>query len=164
MLYAGAVMLASALASARADKTSNTQTLLFQGACLAACGLGLIAAPGLAPLLGWPVGSAVITLLVVSGVVAIGMAHGVINAPIVTHVVDADVAGRVGTTSTAATYRLLERAGHVAGPVLMAQAFILFGPSWGAFAAIGIVVLIFGLIFQAMGRGKRRPQIQTSAA
>jgi MFS family permease len=164
MLYAGAVMLASALASARADKTSDTQTLLFQGACLAACGLGLIAAPGLASLLGWPVGLAVITPLVVSGVVVIGMAHGMINAPIVTHVVDADVAARVGATSTAATYRLLERAGHVAGPMLMAQAFILFGQSWSAFAAIGVVVFTFGLIFQAMGRGKRSRQIQMSPA
>ncbi|KPF70916.1 hypothetical protein IP69_08270 [Bosea sp. AAP35] len=164
MLYAGAVILASQLASARADRTADTRSLLFQGACLTALGLFLIASPGLSVLMAWDVAASPVTVLVVAGVVTIGIAHGFINAPIVTHVADTAAAGIVGATSAAATYRLLERIGHVMGPVAMMQIFAVMGVSWSAFAAIGLGILIMALLFYTAGRTAPVARTHPSAA
>lgn len=164
MLYAGAVIIASQLASARADKTSDTQSLLFHGACLTALGLGLLAVPGLAALFGKSIAAHLVTGFAVCGVVIIGIAHGFINAPIVTHVADTQAARTVGATSAAATYRLLERAGHVLGPVFMMQIFGLMGVSWTAFAAIALAILVMAMLFQLSGRASRAPRPNPTAA
>lgn len=164
MLYAGAVIVASQLASARADRTSDTRSLLFQGACLTALGLALVAGPGLGSLLPQGIPGALVTGLIVCGVVIVGIAHGFINAPIVTHVADTEVAAAIGATNAASTYRLLERAGHVLGPMAMMQFFGLFGVSWNAFAAIALLVLVMAFIFQVSGRSSRTPRPTPSAA
>lgn len=164
MLYAGAVIVASQIASARADKTADTRSLLFQGACLTALGLFLIASPGLSFLMSWDIAAVPVTTLVVCGAVTIGIAHGFINAPIVTHVADTAAAGIVGATSAAATYRLLERIGHVLGPVAMMQIFAVMGVSWSAFAVIGVGILIMALLFYASGRTSPAARTSASAA
>lgn len=152
MLYAAAVIVASQLASARADLTANTRDLLFQGAVLSALGLGLLASPGFAAGLAGSAAGALTTGLIVCGIVIVGIAHGFINAPIVTHVADTEAAAIIGATSAAATYRLFERIGHVLGPFAMMQIFGVTGVSWSAFAAIAVAILIMALLFQVFGR------------
>lgn len=141
MLYAGAVILASRLASARADRTNDTTGLLVQGAGLTGLGLILISLAGGGP-----------TALAVAGVTVIGLAHGLVNAPILTHVVEARIAARVGAANAAAAYRLLERGGHVLGPMIVAQVFLLAGQTFVAMAWIGAVILAAGLLFLVLSR------------
>jgi hypothetical protein len=164
MLYAGAVIISSQLASARADRTADTRTLLFQGACLTALGLFLIASPGLSKPFALDLGAWPVTALVICGVVTIGVAHGFINAPIVTHVAETAAAGVVGATNAASTYRLLERIGHVMGPLAMMQIFAVMGVTWSAFATIGVGILIMALLFLSAGRTASAARSNLSAA
>ena len=164
MLYAGAVIISSQLASARADRTADTRTLLFHGACLTALGLFVIASPGLSVPFALDLGAWPVTALIICGVVTIGIAHGFINAPIVTHVAETAAAGVVGPTRAAATYRLLERVGHVTGPLVMMQIFAVMGVTWSAFATIGVGILIMALLFLSAGRTTTAGRSNLSAA
>jgi MFS family permease len=143
MLYAGCVIIASHFASVRADRDNNTASILFNGSTMTACGLAMIAAVAFID----TASSMVATSLIITGVAVIGIAHGYINAPIVTHVTNSRISQQVGMTSTAAGYRLLERIGHVAGPILVGQLFVVFGASWTVLGAIGLGIFLLGAIF-----------------
>jgi MFS family permease len=144
MLYAGAVIISSHFASIRADRDSTTQGILFNGSTLTALGLALIAGVSFFPPSEAPT---IATLLILSGVVTVGVAHGYINAPVVTHITNSRMAGSVGLTSSAAGYRLLERAGHVAGPVILGQLFAIFGASWMVLGALAVCIFVLGALF-----------------
>jgi MFS family permease len=144
MLYAGAVIVASHFASIRADREANTHGILFNGVTLTALGLALIASVSFAPPDASPM---LATTLIIAGVAIIGIAHGYINAPVVTHITNSKLAGTVGMTSAAAGYRLLERVGHVAGPIIMGQIFMIFGATWMALGALAVTIFILGAIF-----------------
>jgi MFS family permease len=144
MLYAGAVIVASHFASIKADRDSTTHGILFNGSTLTALGLALIAGvsffpPSEAPLIA--------TGLILAGVTIVGIAHGYINAPVVTHITNSKLAGAVGMTSAAAGYRLLERVGHVAGPVILGQLFAFFGASWSVLGGLAIAIFVLGALF-----------------
>ena len=91
------------------------------------------------------------TLLIVGGVILVGIAHGCINAPIVTHVAHCEAAGRYGMANAAATYRLMERVGHVLGPVIVGQIFLHFGTSWTTLGWIAGCVFLLGMLFLTPG-------------
>ena len=93
--------------------------------------------------------------LIVAGIAMVGIAHGFINAPVVTHVTETAVAGRVGPGSVGAAYRFLERTGHTIGPILMGQLFLQFGTSPVAFAWAGLAVLILGVLFLITSREEK---------
>jgi MFS family permease len=144
MLYAGAVIISSHFASIRADRDASTHVILFNGATLTALGLALVAGVSFVS----PVESPVMaTSLIIAGVVTVGIAHGYINAPVVTHITNSSMAGAMGMTSAAAGYRLLERVGHVAGPVILGQVFAFFGASWSVLGGIALAIFILGAIF-----------------
>lgn len=143
MLYAGCVIVASHFASVRADRDQNTASILFIGSTMTASGLAMISAVAFID----QASSMVATSLIIAGVAIIGIAHGYINAPIVTHVTNSHISQQVGMTSTAAGYRLLERIGHVAGPILVGQLFVVFGVSWIVLGAIGLGIFLLGAIF-----------------
>jgi hypothetical protein len=86
---------------------------------------------------------------VVTGVVIVGLAHGFINAPVVTHVAHSELAGRIGATPVTATYRFLERVGHIAGPFVVGQLFLVWGQSPQILAWIGVATAALGLLFLA---------------
>jgi hypothetical protein len=144
MLYAGAVIISSHFASIRADREANTHAILFNGATLTALGLALIAGVSFVSPTDSPV---IATALIIAGVVIVGIAHGYINAPVVTHITNSPMAGAMGMTSAAAGYRLLERLGHVAGPIILGQVFAIFGASWSVLGAIALAIFILGAIF-----------------
>jgi hypothetical protein len=54
----------------------------------------------------------------------------------------------------AATYRFLERAGHIAGPIIVGQLWAL-GATSVPLVAVGIVIAVFALLF-AMSRARTR--------
>jgi ABC-type polysaccharide/polyol phosphate export permease len=91
---------------------------------------------------GW-LGSAA----VIVGVIFVGLAHGFINAPVVTHVAHSALAKKIGANSVTTTYRFVERIGHVAGPALVAQLFLIWGQSPQILTGIGIVTASLAFLF-----------------
>ena len=143
MLYAMSVVAASSLTSRLVDQTGKTATILFLGAATSGAGLVLLG------LMGSPaVGNGLLgSMTVILGVVMVGIAHGFINAPVVTHVAHSELAKEIGANSVTTTYRFVERIGHVAGPVLIAQLFLIWGQSPKILMGIGIAVAVLGFLF-----------------
>lgn len=143
MLYAISVVLASGLVSRFVDRSGDTVTILFWGALISGGGLVLIGSIG-SPSVGNGLLSA---MVVIVGVVCVGLAHGFINAPVVTHVAHSEIAQQIGAGSVTTTYRFVERLGHVAGPVLIAQMFLIWGQTPQVLIAIGIVTATLAFLF-----------------
>jgi hypothetical protein len=85
--------------------------------------------------------------VVILGVILVGIAHGFINAPVVTHVAHSELAKEIGANSVTTTYRFVERIGHVAGPMLIAQFFLIWGQSPQILTGIGVAVATLGFLF-----------------
>jgi MFS family permease len=147
MLYGLAVVAASGFVSRLVDRTRNTESILFWGAVLSGGGLVLVGLMG-SPMLG---NDLLGTVAVVAGVVIVGIAHGFINAPVVTHVSHSHLASRIGITPVATTYRFLERFGHVAGPFLISQLFLIWGEGPQIVLWIGVATAALGMLFIAPG-------------
>ena len=153
MVYAAGVVLASSYASRLVDKTGQTYAVLFWGTVISSIGLVLIGLIDWTPL---SAASTTATVVLIIGVAIVGMAHGFINAPVVTHVADSELATEVGASSLTATYRFLERLGHIAGPIIVAQLFVLWGQNALLLCWIGAAILLCGILFllpSAPGRG-----------
>lgn len=145
MLYGLGVVASSGYVSRWVDRTKDTETILFAGAVLSGTGLaaiGFINSPVLAS--NW-----LGTALLIVAVATVGVAHGFINAPVVTHVAQSSLASRIGVNPATTTYRFLERGGHVAGPLLLSQLFVFFGQGPYVISGFGIVVAVLGLVFVA---------------
>ena len=128
MLYAIGVVVASRYVARFVDRTGRTAHVLGFGAAVS--GLGMIAVGmGEASPLGDALNGALPTVVVTLSVIVIGIAHGCVNAPVVTHIADLELARKIGVNSTTATYRFLERLGHIAGPIITGQLFLLLGTS-----------------------------------
>ena len=77
----------------------------------------------------------------------LGLSHGFINAPIITHIAGSPVAGRIGRTSTISMYRFLERIGHVLGPVVVGQLLIFNQQASFTISWIGGATFVFAMLF-----------------
>ncbi len=155
MLYAGGVVLANALISRWVDRTGNTRFVLMIGGILSGVGLCIISQ------LGWywfgeiAYGYVLEAVLLVSGILLLGVAHGLINAPIVSHVAGLKLGDQIGVGALTATYRFLERIGHVAGPLIIGQIFIFGGEHASVLAMVGIVIAALAIMFFWFDRGHR---------
>lgn len=147
MVYAGAVVLASGYISRFVDLSGNSHFALFLGAIFSGVGLVLIGLTGWFPFANNADSTIVLTAMLISGVAIVGIAHGFINAPVVTHVANSEVAAKTGESSATATYRFLERAGHVAGPFIVGQLFLFSGQDPMVIAWIGGAVTLLGVLF-----------------
>jgi predicted MFS family arabinose efflux permease len=154
MMYGIGVVLSSTLVSRHVDRTGRTDLILFWGSVLSGCGLIMVGIMGAGALVGGVLG----TLLMVAGVIVVGVAHGFINAPVVTHVALSRISGELGANSVTATYRFLERIGHVLGPVLMGQCFIIWGESLQIIAWSGAVAVFLGVLFISGAASPRRQE------
>jgi MFS family permease len=158
MLYGLGVVAASGHVSRVVDRTRNTQSILFWGATLSGAGLVLIGLVG-------NVSNAVLgTAIVIIGVVVVGIAHGFINAPVVTHVGQSDLADRIGANPVTTTYRFLERIGHVAGPFLVSQLFLIWGQGLYILTWIGMVTAGLGVLFLLGNFSTRMRMVRTEPA
>ncbi len=97
------------------------------------------------------------TAVLIIGVAITGLSHGLINAPVVTHIAESGLAEKIGASTATATYRLMERIGHIAGPVLIGQLFIISGQDATVLAWVGGVIMVFGLIFFTNSAQPRTP-------
>ena len=145
MLYGLAVMAASGFASRLVDRTSNSEQVLFWGTILS--GVGLVLMGLMSPALlrqradGHQSDDRRHHL--------VGFAHGFINAPVVTHVGQSELGTRIGAIPVTTSYRFLERAGHIAGPIIIAQVFLVFGQDATVLVWIGVGIACLGLLFVA---------------
>jgi hypothetical protein len=89
----------------------------------------------------------------IAGLLVLGLAHGCINAPVVTHIGHTQVAERLGGPVAGSLYRFLERAGHVSGPIVVGQLLAFQRQGTVAMGWIGAGVIAAGLLFVASGRG-----------
>jgi uncharacterized membrane protein len=94
-------------------------------------------------------------MLIVVGSAIIGWAHGLINAPIITHITDTEISARVGHSQTAAAYRLLERCGHMLGPIMVGQLFLVLGTTPIVLGYIGLVMAALALAFHLSPPGNK---------
>jgi predicted MFS family arabinose efflux permease len=143
MLYGIGVVAASTYASRLVDRTQNTETVLFWGATVSGTGLMLIGLMG-SDVVGTGIAS---TAVVIAGVLIVGLAHGFINAPVVTHVAHSHLAAQIGANPVTTTYRFLERIGHVAGPFLIGQFFLIWGQSAHILIWVGVATAMLGFLF-----------------
>ena len=123
MLYGLGVVASTGVVSRLVDRNRNTQSILFWGAIMSGLGLMLVGLMG-SKIVG---DGQLSTAVAIVGIVLVGVAHGFINAPVVTHVGISELAGRIGAVPTTTTYRFLERAGHISGPFLVSQLFLIWG-------------------------------------
>jgi MFS family permease len=127
MLYGLGVVLSTGRVSRLVDRTKNTEMILFCGALMSGAGLFMIGLLG-SKIVG---DGALGTVVVVIGVALVGVAHGFINAPVTTHMGQSDLAKRQGANPVTTAYRFAERGGHILGPILLGQLFVLFGNGAG---------------------------------
>jgi len=84
---------------------------------------------------------------VILGITITGAGHGSINAPSLTYITETPVADRIGKNTAGSLYRLIERMGQIAGPVLVGQLLIATNQSPIAIGWIGCASAAFGLLF-----------------
>jgi predicted MFS family arabinose efflux permease len=160
MLYGLGVVASTGYVSRLVDRTKNTEMVLFVGAVMSGVGLFCVGLMG-SPLLG---NGLLSTTVVVVAVFVVGIAHGFINAPVVTHVGQIELAKRIGAAPTTTAYRFVERGGHVMGPVLVGQFFLLWGQGPMVIGGIGLAVVVLGLMFVAYRALPRSARIQAEPA
>ena len=147
MVYAAGVLIANSYASRLVDRTGDSEPVLLLGALLSGVGLLCISATGWHQVIEIFGNSIIPALILLLGVAVVGIAHGFINAPVVTHVARSRLAILLGESSVTATYRFLERVGHIAGPILMGQLFLLSGTGPNVLGYIGFGVAVCGVLF-----------------
>ena len=152
MLYAVSVVVVSNFASRYVDRTGGIENVLFWGSVLSGVGLLFVAGNVWAPALDWRISPIAATTMLIVGVCVIGIAHGLINAPVITHVADSPISMRLGASAVAANYRFVERIGHVTGPVIVSVLFAAFGQNWDLLCWMAGGVCLFGFIFLSTAR------------
>ncbi|WP_233353317.1 MFS transporter [Photobacterium chitinilyticum] len=146
MSYAAIVLLVSHKVGPWVDRLGNSKTVLSLGNFIAGLALILLAI-GLAMPQNWQ------TVVVMTlAMMMMGFSHGLINAPVVTHVVVSMAESQEPDSVIAATYRFLERFGHVSGSVLVGQLLIWFGAEHAMLALAGFFVAAC-VLFTICGQG-----------
>lgn len=174
MLYAAAGLFSARFGAPVVDHLRNARLTLLGAGIAAGLGMVLVGlitrnpdlALDLAPLVGadtagWLAGMvtdfntwlaglslpAAETLVLAIGVLTMGAAQGLIAAPIITQVGETPAGRAIGTLQAAAHYRLLERVGHVLGPLVVGQILVLTQYSSVTVAVFGVLSVVFSVLF-----------------
>ena len=142
MFYAVGVLLVSRLIARYTDRMGNTRKILFFGAMGSAIGLVIISTAGFVEGMIVPQ-----TLILIGGILILGLSHGFVHAPIVTHIIHSPVSDVLGRTVVASIYRFMERIGHVLGPLIFGQLLIGANSGISAILYVGVVVGIGSMLF-----------------
>lgn len=130
MLYGAGVLAVSGPVARAVDRSKGVardgRLALIAGGALSTTALLLIGASQPDALIG--------ALTIAGGALLLGMAHGCVNAPVVTFATSG--AARAGPDGTGALYRVVERVGHVAGPAVAAAAIL-----WAGAVGAGLMAL-----------------------
>ncbi|UTM57051.1 MFS transporter [Photobacterium sp. CCB-ST2H9] len=143
MAYAFAVLFVSGKVSPLIDRMGSAKWALCLGNGVAAVSLVVLASAFSLENTTALVATATAAMLIM------GVSHGLINAPVVTHVVS--VAGENNANAVASTYRFLERIGHVAGAVVVGALLAQFG-QLAAFWSLAAFFALAGLLMWGADR------------
>ncbi|MCW5750575.1 MAG: MFS transporter [Alphaproteobacteria bacterium] len=154
MLYALGVLLCTGPAARLCDRLGRPKPVVLAGGVLSALGLVALAASIMYGINGGD-GASIAMAGAALASFATGIAHGCINAPIVSHVASGSLAARIGEARVTASYRLLERIGHIAGPLVAGQALMLSGTTGAALLWIAAGLAILTLLFSTPERNAR---------
>jgi MFS family permease len=162
MLYFGGVLLSSAIVSRLADKMGNTRLVLFIGGVGSGVGLLMMGLIGL-NIFAQPGYALATTLMLIGGMVVLGLAHGLIQAPIVTYISNTKTAQKFGQSTANSIYRFYERIGNIGGPLLIG--FIMVSNDYQALtvAWIGAAILLCGLLFMVGGVRRKGVKVAKGA-
>lgn len=167
MLYGAGVLLASGPVSRAVDRAGDSRGALLTGALLSALALAAIGAPPPGPQWGalWPQGwtaglpenweTTWLTAAAAGGAALLGLAHGCVNAPVVSYVEAARTAGAPRDPAAAALYRVSERIGHVGGPALAAALILHAGDAGRGLVWLAAGVAGAALAFAVLSGGRR---------
>ncbi|MCG9727387.1 MFS transporter [Vibrio brasiliensis] len=95
-----------------------------------------------------------LVLLATFAMLVMGISHGLINAPVVTHVVTSTQGANAN--SVASTYRFLERLGHVLGSIVVGALLTHLGHTWAFFT----LSIFFGFAGATMWLLDRTPSME----
>ena len=152
MIYAGSVVASSYLAS-RDFLARFTAMTIGCGIVLGAAGISLLGI-----LAGYPAGANATAFI--CAVLAIGLAHGLINAPVVSLVSTAPAAQMTGAAQAATAYRLIERGGHAIGPFIAAHLMSFAGTPGDAIKLFAGGTALLGLGFMLAVMVSRSNRLQ----
>lgn len=159
MFYPIGILAMSLVVARIVAKLGQPRKALLIGTVAGAAG---VAAVGL--LVGGLGAGGSVALLLVAGLLILGLAHGLINAPIVTFVATTAAAEQLGRGTVSSAYRFVERAGHMVGPILVSQLLLLSGQNAAAIAWVGIPTLVLGLFFWIASGRPLIPRLKPAAA
>ncbi|MBM3223292.1 MAG: MFS transporter [Candidatus Tectomicrobia bacterium] len=80
-------------------------------------------------------------------IVLIGISNGLLAAPVMTHINNANISKKRGMNSVAATYTFMERFGHVLGPAVMTKLLWFTNQSTLAVSLFGALTILLGIWF-----------------
>jgi predicted MFS family arabinose efflux permease len=129
------------------DRIGSAKWALCLGSIVGAVALAILSAAFLFEDITYLVLVATFAMLVM------GVSHGFINAPVVTHVVTTTQG--VNANSVASTYRFLERLGHVLGSVVVGALLTHLGTDY-AFFALSAFFTLAGLLMWLFDRGAQK--------
>jgi len=156
MIYPCGVLLANGWISRHVDNFGGALKALTAGALVAGGGMMTVG------LTGWVDAPSSLTsgnlepVIIGVGVFLLGLAHGFINAPIISYVASMPLAQEMGANQVTSLYRVLERAGHVAGPVLVGQLLLMTGDGPISIGWVGIITVLLGILFLLTMLGRDR--------
>jgi predicted MFS family arabinose efflux permease len=145
MLYACAVLVSNYYISKWVDKFGNIPLALFGGVLLSGVGITVIGLVEWERISTWLSCSA--TFLFFGGMLLLGVANGAISSPVVSHIMETRTCRTLGQGAGVGTYRLFERMGHVAGPLIVGQLFTWSKQRMNAIVLLGSVIALFGIAF-----------------
>ncbi|WP_430463530.1 MFS transporter [Tabrizicola sp.] len=149
MLYSVGVILSSTIAARIVDRLNGSRASLVLGGLVSVTGIVLV---GLGDI--WRLADFGQILSVVSGAFLIGLAHGLINAPIITYVGATTAAESLGRPTAVSLYRIVERLGHVSGPIIIGQ-MMLFVPDEQVLVLAALLIFSVTLVFSIPIRSER---------
>ncbi|WP_010446933.1 MFS transporter [Vibrio rotiferianus] len=147
MAYAFSVLFISGKVSPMIDRIGSAKWALCLGSIVGAVALAILSAAFLFEDITYLVLVATFAMLVM------GVSHGFINAPVVTHVVTTTQG--VNANSVASTYRFLERLGHVLGSIVVGALLTHLGTDY-AFFALSAFFTLAGLLMWLFDRGAQK--------
>ncbi|MCW8327874.1 MFS transporter [Photobacterium sp. SDRW27] len=134
MSYAAIVLLVSHKVGPWVDKWGNSKKALCLGNFIAGGALTLLAIAMVMPQ-NWQ-----IVVVMTLSMMMMGFSHGLINAPVVTHVVVNMADSQESDSVIAATYRFLERFGHISGSVIVGQMLVWLGAEQAMLVLAGFFI------------------------
>ena len=162
MFYPIGILLMSLMVARIVDKLGQPRKALIVGTMV---GSLAVAATGLAAgALGIAGSTTTVSLLLIFGLLVLGLAHGMINAPIVTYVASSNIAEQLGRSTISSAYRFVERFGHMAGPIIVSQLLIAGQQSPAALAWIGVPIAVLGLFFWFESARQRTAELKPALA